>query len=293
MLANWIAQTTGTAGAGNLTLAAVSGFPTFNDVLGLQRRFTYVIEDSNGQPIEAGIGYLSDATTLVRERVTATLLGGVYDDTSPSAANLAAGTYRVICAGTADAIQGASKGVNRTQGGTQRAVFSQHFTVNNASSNGIALLAGRMLFIPFWLTCSADLDALIVRCGTGVAGTSLRMGVYDIGADGHPNRLLAETGSLSSATSGVDIVGTVPQVRLQPGWYIVAIISDGAPTLGRVDNSGQLQSFLAPAAANVISTNGSLILATSYGPFPNPAPTTMSGGQPSSTGVPAIAMRLA
>lgn len=274
-------------------MAPVPGFPTFNDVLGLQRRVAYVIEDGNGQPIEAGIGYLSDATTLVRERVTATLVSGAYDDTSPSAVDLAAGTHRVICTGTADAIQGASKGVNRTQSGAQRAVFSQHLTVNNASSNGIPLLAGRMLFIPFWLTSSADVDALIVRCGTGAAGTSLRMGVYDIGADGHPSKLLGETASLSSATSGVDIVGTIPQIRLQPGWYVVAIVSDGAPTLGRVDNSGQLQSFLGHSSANIISTIGSLLYGATYGPLPNPAPTTMSGGQPSSTGVPSIAMRIA
>lgn len=291
MLANWAQHTTTSSGSGNLALVAVTNYPAINDVVGLNRRFAYVIQDdATGRPIEAGIGYLSNATTLVRERPTATWSGGVYDDTSPAAVNLSAGTYRVISTGTADAIQGAGKSINRATA-SMRALFSQHLTVNNASSNGAALQANRAVIMPFWLTTSADIDALVVRVGTGVAGTSLRMALYDVGADGNANALLAETASLSSATSGVDLIGTFPQIRLQPGWYYVGVISDGAPTLGRVDNSGQLQSLMGASSGNSISTYGSWVYSTTYGPFPNPA---MNGlVQSTGTGNPSIALRVA
>lgn len=292
MLANWVQQTITTSGSGPLTLAAVSGYPTFYDVLGLQRRFAYaIVDDATGVPLESGIGYLSDAVTLVREKVATSFAGNTFDDTSPAAVALAAGKYRVISADTAEAIQGVAKGPNRALN-MQRVMFSQHATHHNASSNGLALAANRLYLMPFWLTAAADVDALAARCGTGAAGSSVRMGLYDIGADGHPSKLLGETGALSSATGGLDIIGTISQVRLQPGWYFVAIMSSGAPTVGRIDNGGQTPCHMGSGQGNILLTYAGFIVDWPFGTLPNgnvPTSSTLVG---SNTGVPALALRV-
>lgn len=291
MLGNWIRQTTTTTGTGNLTLAAASGYPTFADVIGTSRRVAYtILNDADGKPIEAGIGYMSDATTLVRERVTATLSGGVYDDTSPSAVSLAAGTYRVICSGTADAIQQSAKDVNRnTQVSAQKLISSGHVSIHTASSTGYAAVANRLVFMPFKLEVSAEVDALAVRVGTGVAATNVRLGLYDIGSDGQPNALLRETSALASATSGADVIGTVTPIRLQPGWYFLAIATDGAPALG-VFNGSVMPVWMGSSANSLIVPNFFYSTHT-FGSLPNPAPTTGLTPVNSAT-APALLMRV-
>lgn len=294
-LANWARMTTTSTGTGNLTLVAVTGYPTINNVIGVDRRFAYVIElDSDGTPIEAGIGYLSTTSTLVRMRVTATYTGGVYDDTSPAALNLTAGTYRVISAGTADVVQGAALNVNRNASiAAQKLIPSQHMTVNNASSTGYTCVLNRMVYMPFELCTSAEVDALGVRVGTAGAASSIRLGVYDVGADGHPNKLLGETGALASATTGVDVIGTLgAPVRLQPGWYYVAVVSNGTPALGRIDVGGVMSGFLGASSANLMTTMSYFYATHAFGALPTAAATTSLTVVNAGTAGPTILMRM-
>lgn len=294
-LANWARVTTTTTGTGNLTLSAVTGYPTLNDVVGTNRRFAYaILLDSDGTPIEEGIGYLSASTTLVRERVTATYASSTYDDTSPSAVSLAAGTYRVISTGSAGAIQGVAMNVNRNAAlASQKLIPSQHTTVNNASSTGYTCVANRLVYTPFCLGVSAEVDALGIRVGTGVASTNVRLGIYDIDATGHPNKLLGETGALASATSSTDVIGTIgAPVRLQPGWYYVAIVSDGAPAVGRIDAGGALSTFLGAIAGNLMSSLGYFYATHTFGALPNPAQTTSLTGIVLGVAGPAVLMRM-
>ena len=73
MLANWVRATSSTTGTGNLTLSSVSGYPQPSGAFAVGQRWAYcLLDDSTGKPIEAGIGYLSAATTFVREYPTAT-----------------------------------------------------------------------------------------------------------------------------------------------------------------------------------------------------------------------------
>ena len=63
-----VKETSTTTGTGNLTLAgAVSQFRSFNTAFSTNKRFTYAIVGQTGTEWESGIGYLSGATTLVRE----------------------------------------------------------------------------------------------------------------------------------------------------------------------------------------------------------------------------------
>ena len=293
MLGNWVRQTTTTTGTGSLTLSSVSGYPTFNDVFGTSRRFVYtILNDSDGKPIESGIGYMSSSTVLVREKVAATYSGGTFDDTSPSAISLAAGTYRVICSASAEAVQGAGKHVLSTASfSNQRLLCSQHFTTNSASSSGYTVVADQLLFVPFYLTASADVDALAVRVGTAASGKSIRLGIYDVGSDGQPGALLAETSSLSVAGTG-DNIGTITRVRLQPGWYFTACVSDGTPIIGRVNIGGETPCLLGSTPSNMLVVLSAIYGPHTFGALPSTAPGTGLNYVSTST-VPAIMVRLA
>lgn len=294
-LANWSRMTSTTTGTGALTVAAVTGYPTLSDTVGLNRRFPYVVlVDSTGAPVEAGIGYMSSSTVLVRELVTSTYSAATYDDTSPAAVSLAANTYRIISGGTAEAMQGTALNVNRNASiASQKLIPSQHMTVHSATSTGYTCVANRMVYMPFLLSVSAEVDALGIRVGTGVASTNARLGLYDIAANGHPDKLLGETASLATATTGVDVVGTLgAPIRLQPGWYYLAIVTNGAPAIGRIDSGGSLSGFLGGSAGNSLSTLAYFYATFTFGALPANAATTSLTGITAGTAGPGIMMRM-
>jgi hypothetical protein len=94
--ADRVQETTTTTGTGNVTLAGVSdaSYQSFNTAFGngtstTAKRFRYVIVDATNFAWEAGIGYLSASTTLVRETVTSSSNSGAL-------VSFAAGTKTVF-----------------------------------------------------------------------------------------------------------------------------------------------------------------------------------------------------
>lgn len=88
---NLVNQTSTGSGTGNLTLAAVTGYLTFNTVYGtgsVANQFYYFIVDSTNGAQEWGLGHMSASTTLVRD----TILG----PTAGSATNFAGGATLTI-----------------------------------------------------------------------------------------------------------------------------------------------------------------------------------------------------
>lgn len=70
--ADRVMETTLSTGTGNLTLAgAETGYERFQDNFALNTAFDYLILDNGTGAWEAGEGYLSAATTLVRSTVRA------------------------------------------------------------------------------------------------------------------------------------------------------------------------------------------------------------------------------
>lgn len=70
--AELVEETTTSTGTGNLTLSGASGvgLRTFNAGVGQGVRFYYAVGQDDQSEWESGVGYLSDPTTFVRERVT-------------------------------------------------------------------------------------------------------------------------------------------------------------------------------------------------------------------------------
>jgi hypothetical protein len=82
---NLVKATTTTAGAGTLTLSPMTGWAPFS-VYTNGPVVPYAIE--NGDNKEVGLGTVGASNTLARTTVLATLVAGVYDDTSPVAITL-------------------------------------------------------------------------------------------------------------------------------------------------------------------------------------------------------------
>jgi hypothetical protein len=88
-----VKDSTTTTGTGDLTLSgsSPSGYVTFNSVFGTSgTTFYYAVSSSGGSEWEAGVGYLSAATTLVRQKILASSNAG-------AAVNFSAGTKDVFC----------------------------------------------------------------------------------------------------------------------------------------------------------------------------------------------------
>lgn len=280
MLAFGIKQTSTTTGTGNLTLASVSGFPQFNDcfVYTNARRFEYEILDSNGAPVENGVGYLSAANTLVREKIVATYDSGVYDDTAPAAVSLPAGTKTVICGkGMATGHIGAANIDSASTGSPRRAAFDPFINFTTLSSSGFTMVANRLHLHPFYLAEAIECSGMQVRVGTGVASSSLRLGLYALGSNGSPQTLLGETSALASATSSVDVSGSfAASIRLSPGWYCCGIVSDAAIVIGTA-NSTCGASYLGGDPGNLILAWNYRYLAHTFGALPNPPSNATTG----------------
>lgn len=97
LIGDRVKETSTTTGTGTLTLAgAATGFRTFNSTFGTNVYFYYVIQDGNGTAWETGRGYLSGATTLVRDIVH-------KSSNSNNAISLSATTHTVFSTLTEDA----------------------------------------------------------------------------------------------------------------------------------------------------------------------------------------------
>jgi hypothetical protein len=82
-----VKATSATTGTGTLTLSPMTGWAAFADAYANGDVVPYAIE--NGDNKEVGLGTVGASSTLARTTVLATLVGGVYDDTSPVAITLA------------------------------------------------------------------------------------------------------------------------------------------------------------------------------------------------------------
>ena len=83
---NLVKATSATTGTGTLTLSPMTGWANFSDAYTNGTIVPYAIE--NGDNKEVGLGTVGASSTLARTTVLATLVGGVYDDTSPVAITL-------------------------------------------------------------------------------------------------------------------------------------------------------------------------------------------------------------
>lgn len=229
---NWARGTTTTTGTGDLTLSSVSGYPTINDEVGQGQRFCYaILDDSTGAPLEAGIGYLSASTTMVREKVVRTYSGGTLTKNSPTALSLASGTKRVIVTGLDRSIMSPLPYIG--SGAGYKAVSNGALVAAAIGTNGYndQDQSGRFNIFPWIHEYGGEIDAFIINCTTaGSAGQILRIGLYRIGSNGNPAGLIVESGSIDVASTGVK-TSTFTAFVLPPGHYWIACLSTSSTAM--------------------------------------------------------------
>lgn len=260
-LGNWIRQTTTTTGTGALTLSSVSGWATFDSQFvagadGAGDHFYYtILNDSDGSPIEAGIGRMSDSTTLQRVHVLATLSSGTYAEAN-SAVSLAAGTKRVICADLAHV-----RPVNLP--GMMTAATDKWLTngmIQTGTGNALTLNTSKIYLLPYLVQTPARVTGMAIKCTTLGASSTVRCGLYRAKADLSPGNLIDQTGDMDTTSTGIKSSNFSGGTRrLKPGLYYAAIKCYGA-------NVG---IFGAEASARVVQQHllgGDPTVATSSGP---------------------------
>lgn len=211
MLANWTKCTTTTSGTGDVTLSTVSGFPSFSDVFTVGQIVSYSILNSNGEPVEEGIGCYSAANTLTRTYVCATYTGGVYNNTAPVAISLS-GTYTVIASNV--------RGMAPTLPQINTSAPARYFTSpsHQSSASQKAILAGDLIAVPLLFSAARPVDAFAIDVTVSGASAVARCGLYSVGANGLPAKLLIESADIDCSTTGVK-VSTFGAVSIPPGWY--------------------------------------------------------------------------
>lgn len=230
MRGNGIEHTVSAGGSGALTLAAVTGKPTYASVFGTggARLVEYTILDGNA--MEGGVGSVNLATlVLTRMKPTWTWDGTTYSDHPAAALTVSAGAT-VICAPMANSF-GA---LTATAMGYYASPFGTY-----SGSGTITLSANQIHYWPVLMPAAKSLTGFQIGVTTAVASTSIRIGVYEWGLTGWPGALLFEPSGtgypFDSATTGAKTVtpgaGMTSELFLPPGLYWFAMLSNGAPAV--------------------------------------------------------------
>lgn len=100
--ADRVLETSASTGTGNFTLGGpTTNYQSFNVAFGTGSKFWYSIVGSTAW--EIGIGYLSDSTTLIRDKV-------VESSNSDNLVDFAAGTKQVFCTQPASSVRLGTRG---------------------------------------------------------------------------------------------------------------------------------------------------------------------------------------
>lgn len=267
MLGNWIRQTTTSVGAGDIALSGVTGFPGFVDAFGLLKYFSYtILDDTTGYPIETGIGHLSDASTLVRDRITATYIAGVYNDTTPVAATLPAGTKRVVCSGDASLFDMTIPAIEDSGGADGRRVA----VTPSGSLGTLTLTADRLYQFPLYFPSGLAFDTLYADISTPAAGAHIQFGVAACKPDGSAGELLMTSGE-QPASAAAMLAANVGIQRLAPGYYWGLMICDANVGVRSCLMVAEAHGGYQPSTARYRNTHG--YVAQAYGPLPSVVPT--------------------
>lgn len=127
------------------------------------------------------------------------------------------------------------------------------------------IAANIVRYCPILVVTPITIDQLMIEVtGAGAGGTTARLGIYVADTSWQPGALIVDAGTVAVDSLGVKAAGV--GVTLQPGRYLTALNSDGAPTLRVVRGGGMYTGFnVALGATPGISSPN---VAQAYGVFP-------------------------
>lgn len=223
----WIKHTA-TGGSGNLTLSAVSGFPTFTNVFGAGARIVeYEIDDGAGS-FESGIGSVA-SLVLTRSTPLATFTGTTYANTAVTALTFS-GTVNVRCSPLVGNAAPNVGGYVINSLGDAISSAGDPMGGGYAVSN-TALTTGFVAARPFIWRGRKPITSAQMYCTTLSSGAKMLAGIYEpTGADTLALRLdLSNSGNgFSGTTTGSKVLtsggGNFTETLLPVGEYVVAFL---------------------------------------------------------------------
>lgn len=287
---NGVYETTTTSGTGTVTLSAVTGRPRFSDS-GVGTLVPYAIKDGNNW--EWGIGKVSASNTLARTKITATLVSGTYDNTSPTAITLSGSSADVYLSPISGAHPVSFRRLASDSG--RKGFYPSH--IATAPSGTLALAADRLYLFPIRIDDNFSLTGAFVDMNTsGAASTKARIGIYRMDENGQPAEVLVETGDIDTSVAAAVLSGSWSEINLSPDWYFIGLVCSGTPTVVAYPSSSAVMQTplgIDGAAGSVLPIIG-YFKTISAGWTSLPAsPTSLSKFYYNTSAFPAIALQVA
>ena len=152
----------------------------------------------------------------------------------------------------------------------------RYYAAGVASVQNFTMVANTLYAIPFAILRVVTFTKASFNVTTA-AGTNGRIGVYKA-ANGLPTSLVADSGNLSTATTGVK-EATGMAIALNPGLYFAACMSDNAAVLTGCQGQNMLWGMLfglGEVAAPAVTESGAMSVAQTFGAMPANFPASPS-----------------
>ncbi len=227
--------TTANIGTGNITgLTSVTGFVTFDNGPGQGQHVPYYLLDDTANIWEQGWGYLSAATTFVRDKVLAT--STTPTGTTSAVAFSNTNTKTLILNQTSSDTYFSPPSISTN--GNYDGVVSAHLSLTVERTSGIT--ATRYGIQPFLLLHGGsfvNIAAEITTAGTSAA--RMRIAIYHVNESGNPGHLIEESAEINASTTGLKVSALASTIFLTPGWYYTAFQCNESLTMPAIDaNTG-------------------------------------------------------
>lgn len=238
MIANWVKETTATVGTGTISLGgAGAGHIAFSSAFISGERVLYAIEDGSNR--EIGIGTLTSGSpwTLARTAVLETLVAGTYNNTAPAPITLS-GTATVGVAAAAQSLVRQMLGAPAAARGIHIPPNVMRYDRTGAPGGEYTPFAGRICLVPMMLLTPTMITELGAEITTAQAGGNFRVGIYSALPSGAPGALLADSGNLSTAATGIITATLAAPLSLPAGRYYTANCADNIVVRARGVGTG-------------------------------------------------------
>lgn len=105
--------------------------------------------------------------------------------------------------------------------------------VNQENTTTHTLAANNLRAFPWFVPHSLTFDQILLEVVTLAGSTTARICIYADNGSGYPGDLIAnsDTGTFTTSSTGVKTNNTSSNVLLPPGWYHIAINSNGGPVV--------------------------------------------------------------
>ena len=119
-----------------------------------------------------------------------------------------------------------------------------------SASTATAITANRKYLIPWKCTKRRTITQVQISVTASATGASMRLGIRNRNAaTGEPTTLVSDCGTVSVASNGHKTI-TGLSITLDPGWYYLEMVSDGAPAVRGVASATAQSTNLGIEAAS-------------------------------------------